>query len=67
MAQITPKTWRDSLPIDMLLSAVSLFIVALPSWEISEGVMTYSVYLTNYVRFEAFNAKKLLGRSAEPM
>jgi hypothetical protein len=33
------KTWRDSLPIDMLLSAVSVLVVAQPSVEFPEGLM----------------------------
>jgi hypothetical protein len=33
------KTWRDSLPIDMLLSAVSVLVVAQTSSEFPEGVM----------------------------
>jgi len=36
-------TWRDSLPIDMLLSAVSVLVVAQPSWEVPEGLMNYPV------------------------
>ena len=32
------KTWRDSLPIDMLLSAVSVLVVAQSSSEILEGL-----------------------------
>ena len=31
------KTWRDYLPIDMLLSAVSVLVVAQPSSEVPEG------------------------------
>jgi hypothetical protein len=31
------KTWRDSLSIDMLLSAVSVLVVAQSSSEIPEG------------------------------
>jgi hypothetical protein len=38
------KTWRDSLPIDMLLSAVSVLVVAQPSSKIPEGLMNYPVY-----------------------
>jgi len=38
------KTWRDPLPIDMLLSAVSVLVVAQPSLEIPEGLMNYPVY-----------------------
>jgi hypothetical protein len=37
------QIWRDSLPIDMLLSAVSLMVVALPSSEVLEGLMNYPV------------------------
>ena len=40
----TKKTWRDSLPIDMLLSAVSVLVVAQSSSEIPEGLMNNSVY-----------------------
>ena len=39
------KTWRDSLPIDMLLSAVSVLVVAQSSSEIPEGLMNNPVYL----------------------
>jgi hypothetical protein len=38
------KTWRDSLHIDMLPSAVSVLVVAQPSSEVPEGLMNYSVY-----------------------
>jgi hypothetical protein len=41
---IHKKTWRDSLPIDMLLSAVSVLVVAQPSLEVLEGLMNYPVY-----------------------
>jgi hypothetical protein len=37
------KTWRDSLPIDMLLSAVSVLAVAQPSLEVPEGLMNCPV------------------------
>jgi hypothetical protein len=37
------KTWRDSLPIDMLLSAVSFLVVAQPSSDFPEGLMSYPV------------------------
>ena len=37
------KTWRDSLPIDMLISAVSLLVVAQSSSEIPEGLMNNPV------------------------
>jgi hypothetical protein len=39
------KTWRHSLPIDMLLSAVSVLVVAQSSSEFPEGLMNYSVFL----------------------
>ena len=38
------KTWRDSLPIDMLLSAVSVLVVAQSSSEIPEGLMNNPVF-----------------------
>ena len=38
------KTWRDSLPIDMLLSAVSFLVVVQPSLEFPEGLMNYPVH-----------------------
>jgi hypothetical protein len=42
---LLPKqTWRDSLPTDMLLSAVSVLAAALPSSEVPEGVMNYPVH-----------------------
>jgi len=37
------KTWRDSLPIDMILSAVSVLVVAQPSSEVPQGLMNYPV------------------------
>ena len=37
------KTWRDSLPIDMLLCAVSVLVVAQSSSEIPEGLMNNPV------------------------
>ena len=41
---VQKKTWRDSLPIDMLLSAVSVLVVAQSSSEIPEGLMNNPVY-----------------------
>jgi hypothetical protein len=38
------KTWRDSLPIDMLLSAVSVLLVAQLSLEVLDGLVNYPVY-----------------------
>jgi hypothetical protein len=40
----TKKTWRDSLLIDTLLSAVSVLVVEQPSSEVSERLMNYSAY-----------------------
>ena len=37
-APSTKKTWRGSLPIDMLLSAMSILVVAQSSSEIPEGL-----------------------------
>jgi hypothetical protein len=43
---LLPKQiWRNSLPINMLLSAVSVLVVALPSLDIPEGFMNYPVDL----------------------
>ena len=41
----TKKTCRDSLPIDMLLSAVSVLVVAQSSSEIPDGLMNNPVLL----------------------
>ena len=41
------KTWRDSLPIDMLLSAVSVLVVAQSSSENPEGLMNNPVFCAN--------------------
>jgi hypothetical protein len=44
MAPITQKkTWRDSLPIDMLLSAVCILVVVQPSSEVPEGLVNFPV------------------------
>jgi len=45
-APSTKKTWRDSLPIDMLLSAVSVLVVAQLSLENPEGLMNNPVLKT---------------------
>ena len=42
---VQKKTWRDSLPIDMLLYAVSVLVVAQSSSEIPEGLMNNPVLL----------------------
>jgi hypothetical protein len=38
------KTWRGFLPIDMLLSAVSVLVVAQPGSKVPEGLMNYPAY-----------------------
>ena len=40
---VQKKPWRDFLPIDMLLSAVSVLVVAQSSSEIPEGLMNNPV------------------------
>ena len=40
---LVQKTWRDTLPIDMLISAVSVLVVAQSSSEILEGLMNNPV------------------------
>ena len=50
-APSTKKTWRDSLPINMLISAVSVLVVAQSSSEIPEGLMI------NPVLFGRFNSE----------
>jgi hypothetical protein len=40
---VEKKTWKNSLPIDMLLSAVSVLVVAQPISEVLEGLMNYPV------------------------
>ena len=42
---VQKKSWRDSLPIDMLLSAVSVLVVAQSSSDIPEGLMNNPVLL----------------------
>jgi hypothetical protein len=44
----TKKTWRDSLPIDMLLSALSVLVVVQSSSEIPEGLMNNRVLVNHY-------------------
>jgi len=41
---VQKKTWRDSLPIDMHLSAVSVLFVVQSSSEIPEGLMNNPVF-----------------------
>ena len=46
MPLVQKKNWRDSLPIDMLLSAVSVLVVAQSSSEIPEGLMNNPVLVS---------------------
>jgi hypothetical protein len=44
--RLLPKqTWKDSVPTDILLSAVSVLVVALLSSEFLEGLMNYPIYI----------------------
>ena len=45
---VEKKTWRDSLRIDMLLSAVSVLVVAQSISEIPEGLMNNPVFLAKH-------------------
>ena len=47
-APSTKKTLRDSLLIDMLLSVVSVLVVAQSSSEVPEGLMNNPVYFIDY-------------------
>ena len=49
-APSTKKTLRNSLPIDMLLSAVSFLVVAQSSSEVPEGLMNNPVYVLVILR-----------------
>jgi hypothetical protein len=40
-------TWRVSLSVDMLLSAVSVLVIVLQSPEIPEGLMNNPVYIAH--------------------
>ena len=45
---LVQKNWSDSLPIDMLLSAVSVLVVAQSSSEIREGLMNNPVRIFSF-------------------
>jgi hypothetical protein len=47
-AERLPVRWRDSLPIDMLLSAVSVLVVAQSSSKIAEGLMNNPVHTNRF-------------------
>jgi hypothetical protein len=53
------QTWRDSLPSDMLLSAVSVLVVALPSSEIPEELMNYPVLSSPHIKTETSDLPSL--------
>jgi len=48
---VQKKTWRDSLSIDMLLSAVFVLVVAQSSSEIPEGLMNNPVLFFTMLLF----------------
>ena len=52
------NTWRDSPPIDMLLSVVSVLVVVQPSSEVPEGLMNYPVYTYVFVCICVYNIRQ---------
>jgi len=46
---VQKKSLRDSVPIDMLLSALSFLVVAQSSSEVPEGLMNNPVYIYIYI------------------
>lgn len=67
--QLPKYNWRDSLAIDMFLSAVSVLDVALPSLEIPEGLNDYNVFMALGITFTPslnvflWNTRKYLSTS----
>jgi len=57
---LVQKSLRDSLPIDMLFSAVYVLIVAQSSSEFPEGLMNNPVFLKELVGKLGGQLKKLL-------
>ena len=53
---LVQKTWRDSLPIDMILSAVSVLVVAQSSSEIPEGLNEYPCMYVQSKLFERYSS-----------
>jgi len=51
---VQKKTLRDSLPIDVLLSALSFLVVAQSSSEFPEGLMNNPVYIGHNIIFLFF-------------
>ena len=54
---VQTKTWRDSLSIDMVLSAVSVLVVAQSSSEIPEGLINNPVF--NCI-FDSYTVSQIL-------
>ena len=54
---VQKKTWRDSLPIDMLISAVSVLVAAYSSSEIPEGLMNNPVLLAQQSVHQKLNVR----------
>jgi hypothetical protein len=46
---LVKKTWKDSAPIDMFLSAVPVLVVVQLSSEVPEGLMNNPVYIENSI------------------
>jgi hypothetical protein len=67
MAHITQKTWRDSLHTDMILSAVSVLVVALPSSEFVEGLMNYPAFQATLVTYFHFKWRGHTGLSVHKL
>ena len=60
---VQKKTWRDSLPIDMLLSAVSVLVVGQSSSEIPEGLMNNPVLLVHILDITIKHDRLCLGET----
>ena len=52
---VQKKTLRVSLPLDMLLSAVSVLVIAQSSSEIPEGLMNNPVFMQIVLRVSSDN------------
>jgi len=65
------KTWRDSLPIDVLLSAVSVLVVVQQSSEILEGLTNYPVYasvlISSFGHYYRFCHYPIIGTKMETL
>ena len=58
------ETLRDSVPIDMLLSAVSVLVVAQSSSEVPEGLMNNPVYIAVCTFYRQSNEPRALAVSS---